>query len=86
MWTSGAEGVGALSFHSHSHYRPKSSQGWSNKNIGVHKACFLTRSYGHNSSSTFAGFGCNLYPSGEAWILSAYGQDQGTGYCTAACF
>jgi hypothetical protein len=86
VWTSNG-GLGTPSEYSTSYYRPKSVGGWGGTlNIGAHKICTITSNHGTNVASTYPGFGCKVYDSSGNWILQAYAQDQGTGYCTATCY
>lgn len=86
VWASNGA-IGASTDYSTAYYRPKSVGGWGGTvNMGAHTLCTISSQYGTNSASTYPGFGCRAYESSGFWILEAYAQDQGTGYCTATCY
>lgn len=86
VWVAGGT-LGNPSSYSTTYYRPKSVTGWGGTvNVGAHQICTITSHHGMNSASTYPGFGCRVYQSAGVWILQAYAQDQGTGYCTATCY
>lgn len=86
VWASNGA-LGPSTDYSTAYYRPKSVSGWGGKvNMGAHALCTISSQHGTNSESTYPGFGCRAYQASGNWILEAYAQDQGTGYCSATCY